>query len=306
MKQSILLFLLLCFAKTNVAQLYQSFPTDSAMWRQQSAQWNYPSMDLQDYVYYLQGDTTISANTYHKIYKTVLSSDYYTTGGPYALVYGPYMTDSNKYVGAIREDAFKHIYFFPGTITDTTEQLLYDFNLGVGDTLPVTYNISYYGQNYVLSIDSILVGTTYHKRYNLNYTSIIEGVGSSFGLIEPLINPLEHYDFLTCFTYRGVIVYTDSSSISCNLPAPVGISEHQHETRISIFPNPTTGTVNIKTNFSEKTEIEIMEVLGKTIYRSQFSTQENTINLNQFPKGVYFLKAISGNKISPTQKIILQ
>lgn len=313
MKRIIILLVFVCFAKINFAQLYQPFPTDSAIWRQVSAQWLYPDMDVQDYVYYLQGDTLISGNTYHQVYKTELNSNYSAFGtGIYAFVSGPFMIDSNKYVGAIREDGLKHIHFVPDSAV-FSEVLLYDFNLNVGDTLPVTYNNEYYGQNYVSSIDSILLGVTYHKRYNLGfwsglfgYTSIIEGVGSAFGLLEQIVNPLEHYDYLTCFTHRGTIIYTDSSSVGCNLPTPVGINEHSKEAPISIFPNPTTGIINIKTPFSEKTSIEILDVLGKTIYQTDFSSSESFINLRQFPKGVYFLKASSGNQISTTQKIILQ
>lgn len=323
MKRIIILLVFIGFAKVNIAQPYQPFPTDSAVWRQSSANWNYPDYYQRDYKYYIQGDTIFSGNTYHKIYKTLISS-YYVLGsptGPFNLMSGPSIVDTNKYVGAIREDLSKRVYFLPDTITTSSEILLYDFNLNVGDTLTYSYNNSSYflGENYVSGIDSIVVGTQYHKQFKIsapgytNYVSIIEGVGSTFGLLEMFIDPFEWSDNLICFTYKGQNVWADSIGhpptyipANCSLPSPVGINEHTEETQISIFPNPTTGTINIKTPFSEITRIEIFDVLGKTIYQTRFSTSENTINLSQFTKGVYFLKASSGNKFSTTQKIILQ
>jgi hypothetical protein len=72
--------------------------------------------------------------------------------------------DSNLYIGALREDTQKHIYFFADTAS--AEMLLYDFHLYVGDTLPPAPN-PIMGANVIVSIDSILGTGHYHKRYNL-------------------------------------------------------------------------------------------------------------------------------------------
>jgi len=72
--------------------------------------------------------------------------------------------------------------------------LLYDFSLNVGDTfdngLPNTYGGSGY---YVASIDNVLVGNEYRKRYNFlkpeqtHFSfSVIEGIGSDRGLSFPM------------------------------------------------------------------------------------------------------------------------
>jgi hypothetical protein len=321
MKRLLVLLVFVSFAKTNFAQLYQAFPTDSAVWRQSSANFNYPDWYQRDYKYYIQGDTLFSGNTYHKIFKTVISSYYIMGSNPtFELRSGPTMTDTNKYVGAIREDLSKHVYFLPDTITTTSEILLYDFNLNVGDTLPYSYNNSSYflGLNYVSGIDSVLVGTQYHKRFKIsasgytNYVSIIEGVGSAFGLLEMFIDPFEWSDFLICYSYNGQSVWTDSIghpptyTPDCSLPALAGINEQSQKNQISIFPNPTTGIITIKTHISEKTSIIITDILGKTTYQAAFSSAEKVIDLSQFPRGVYFLKATDSNKISSIQKIVLQ
>jgi Secretion system C-terminal sorting domain len=329
MKKCILLFLFIGTAKINIAQTYQPFPTDSTVWRQISQQVFIPSIYVWDYNYYLEGDTLLLGETYQKLYRVGAYSTYYNSGGagyPFNLYTGP-SADNRGYVGGIREDGAKRIYFlktpnFAGD-PDSLEQLLYDFNLNVGDILPAAYNNTVFGalgQNYVSSIDSILIGTTYHKRFNVstssstNYVSFIEGVGSTVGLLEVLSPPFEFYDNLMCFTRNGVVRYSNILSsfpgvavgLTCELPSLVGVSEQTEASPISVFPNPTTENITIQTPFSEKTNIEIVDVFGRLMYQKEFSGSEITIQVNQFPKGVYFLKATAGNKISSTQKIILQ
>ena len=322
MKTRIIILLLFCFAKGALSQTYQPFPTDSAVWRQSSANWNYPDYYQRDYNYYSQGDTFLLGNTYHKIYKTEIDS-YYVLGsptGPFNLTTGPTMVDSNKYMGAIREDPSKHVYYLPDTAT-ASEILLYDFNLNIGDTLGYSYNNSSYflGYNRVTGIDSVIVGTQYHKQFRIsapgypNYVSIIEGVGSTFGLLEMFIDPFEWSDNLICFSHNGQSVWADSVphppkyiAANCALPTPLGIKEQSGESRVFVFPNPSSGTLYLKTASSEKTDIQLVDVFGKTIYKTTVSTKETTINLSSFPQGIYFLKATSGNTHSEIKKIVLQ
>jgi len=68
--------------------------------------------------------------------------------------------------------------FVPG---DTAEMLLYDFDLEVGDTLPVTYNNP--PGVYVTAVDSFYTSAGYRKRFMLAGDTwskfLIEGVGHS-------------------------------------------------------------------------------------------------------------------------------
>ncbi len=323
MKRILILLVFIYSAKINVAQQYQPFPTDSAVWRQIGEQHFSPYVERWDYTYALSGDTTILGQTYHKIYHKGTYSNYEETWGFYfVLESGPY-PDNRGYIGAMREDSLKHIYFFRGPdyfgVSDSVERLLYDFNLNVGDTLPVTVNSSY-TVNVVDAVDSILLGGVYHKSFLIRdvasgppYFALVEGMGSTIGLMEAQNVFFERYDNLECFTKSGTTVYENhqssfsgSPNYGCALPGTVGINEHSKDGPFNVFPNPTTGILILKTPFSENTRVEIADVLGKVIYKTEFTTAENQIDLESFPKGVYFLKATSGNHPERIQKIILQ
>ena len=115
-------------------------------------------MDLEDGTDYndtnklfMAGDTLIGG--YH--YQILQQSGFLQTvdlhfGNSYLSSY------FDNYKGAIRQDTLlKRVYIVPSD--SLTEMLLYDFNLSVGDTLPISYNNTF-SSNYVSRIDSILVG----------------------------------------------------------------------------------------------------------------------------------------------------
>jgi len=71
---------------------------------------------------------------------------------------------------------------------------------------------------------------------------------------------------------------------------------------ISVFPNPTTATVNIKSNTSIKM-VELYDIQGR-ILQTVLGNQ-NSINMSQQNTGVYFLK-ITTEKGSKVEKIVKQ
>lgn len=75
---------------------------------------------------------------------------------------------------------------------------------------------------------------------------------------------------------------------------------------MSLYPNPTTSTVTLKTaDFS--TEIyryQLFDIAGKQIFNKQILISETAINMSDLPNAIYFLKVINQNKTIKTFKII--
>lgn len=70
----------------------------------------------------------------------------------------------------------------------------------------------------------------------------------------------------------------------------------------TVYPNPSNGIFTIQ--HSEKiSRIEIINVLGETIYQSE--TGKTEVNLSQQPKGIYYIEIKMGEKIY-TEKLIIQ
>jgi hypothetical protein len=103
----------------------------------------------------------------------------------------------------------------------------------------------------------------------------------------------------------GSILWLDDASVTL----PTGINQSMStENDIEIFPNPSTGLINIHTSTKNEEEqfVEVYNLLGAKIHVSEKSKLSNyTLNLSNQPKGVYVVKIYRGEKCM-TRKIIVQ
>jgi blue copper oxidase len=86
--------------------------------------------------------------------------------------------------------------------------------------------------------------------------------------------------------------------------ASTGIADINFKNNFSIYPNPTTGILNIKSKDNDKFSITIFNTLGKGIEETQ-SIQHLQLNINNYPTGIYFIQIQTGNNLI-TKKIIKQ
>jgi hypothetical protein len=73
---------------------------------------------------------------------------------------------------------------------------------------------------------------------------------------------------------------------------------------VSVVPNPSTGIFRL-TPSKEHGIVEIYNILGKRIYRSEFNGQGSTIDMTSQPSGIYIAKFYSGEKVY-TSKLVIQ
>lgn len=127
-------------------------------------------------------------------------------------------------------------------------------------------------------------------------------------------------------TPDSVIIQFQSSSWNDTLPSFVGsnlkidgvhfksqsiitdIFNYNKKSALSIFPNPTTGKIQIQTSGPVIQHVEIYNVLGENIYTETYLKQQplNEIDLSNFQKGVYFVKVNFQNGNSEMKTVITQ
>ena len=91
----------------------------------------------------------------------------------------------------------------------------------------------------------------------------------------------------------------------------VSVNEPKNITQFKIFPNPVHSEINISfesSTVSTGYEINILNILGLTIFNTFTKQQQLQINVNDFGgKGIYFIRIIdSFDNVITTKKIILQ
>lgn len=87
-----------------------------------------------------------------------------------------------------------------------------------------------------------------------------------------------------------------------------GIFNYKNESTLSVFPNPTTGKIQIEVSGAVIQNVEIYNVLGENIYTATYLKQQplNEVDLSNFQKGVYFVKVNFQNGNAEMKTIITQ
>ncbi|MBP1664601.1 MAG: hypothetical protein H6Q19_1741, partial [Bacteroidetes bacterium] len=264
------------------------FPEKNATWNFHCSLIGMSGDFNENYSISISGDTTINTQTYHKL----------TT--PFANTIA-----LRGYKGAIRQDiAAKKVYFVPRN--EKTEQLLYDFTLQIGDTVKGYLQANLSQKDTIKSIDSVLVGNSYRKRWlvNSNYNIyFIEGLGSTYGLFEQ--SPGSTPDFpdfsINCYRENSQTLYPDSQT-NCELISSVKRIE-ANSNQIRILPNPQNGSLQIEFNNTDIIEIKIIDLSSKVIFQ-QSTTNMKTILIDRLQSGLYILTGKDKTNRLITKKLI--
>lgn len=291
-------FFIINLSVSGQTSLYHPFPESNAVWNINF--WlncNWAGIANENYSISFTNDTLINSFVYHKLSTTYIES--FSTGSC-----GSSSGPVTIYKGAIRQDtSARKVYIVPAN--SAVEELLYDFNLNVGDTVRgFTENQGY--EDVVQSIDSVLVGSNYRKRWNINQgyqISIIEGVGSTFGLLE--MSPGNVIDAggysLLCFSQDGHPLYPDTS-IQCSLINSTFIQPFNKKL-ISISPNPSIGSFKIELYGDEFKSISIYNSIGIPILIFK-ETVGNSFKIDYLTSGIYTLIAMDKRNNFYSSKVV--
>lgn len=66
----------------------------------------------------------------------------------------------------------------------------------------------------------------------------------------------------------------------------------------NLYPNPSTDFVNINLSSNEKTEVVVLDAMGRIVYNATYSTSNITVNTENFTPGQYWVKVIQDQSSS--------
>ena len=267
-------------------------------------QWNYDryfgNFVCQEFTYRLANDSVIGTQTYSKVYRTGVN---YRSDVKFPCDHRTVESTFDSLAVLIRNDTTnKRVYIY-----DTTEQkekILFDFDLEVGDTLKNTYlEINAY------CVDSITTDSIAGKSRKLFHvypigmssnndqssTTLIENIGFEDGSLEELNNMVTTINLLRC--KEGTAVYPKNSN--CNIIT--SLSKYQlKEKQITLFPNPTAGTVQIESAENIR-YISVYNLQGQKV--QEINPQNRSWDLPQ-EEGLYFIRMEDKEGHFDIQKII--
>ena len=297
------LLILACSTQAQIPDYFEGNPE----WRQELT-WGgaMPCLEIDNYVYYLNGDSIVGGYTYKKVFMRGEHELIWMDPGPVGNCTGIYVY--NYFYRLVRQDGLK-VYIHEG---NNDEALLYDFDLSVGDTLPETYFLME-DDIVVTSIDSILVGESYRNIFHLANSTypypldLIEGIGFNQGFLDYI--PDWYPAQLICFVLNDTTYYPGYGA-PCDLTVNINKPEIQ-DAGLKIFPNPSTGNISVKFNSGSKimVNIKVADISGRNLKDEKWAVNQGpnvkSLDLSSFDKGLYFISLIGNDdKTIGRQKII--
>lgn len=130
---------------------------------------------------------------------------------------------------------------------------------------------------------------------------------NGFGLINSMI-PISVNELVIPDDYNTLVVAAvllDGTEIYSNVVSPKASSGYNSylNGNIQIYPNPTTGLLNISANMDA--EYQIFDMNGKMVGSGNLQ-RERQLNVSNFSKGMYTIKIHEKGKQPFSEKIILQ
>ena len=109
-------------------------------------------------------------------------------------------------------------------------------------------------------------------------------------------------------TYYIVVDADDGSGSGYELevicPVSTSTTNISSVNNIILYPNPTKGIINFESDNNKIDMVVVYNAIGKLL--KQFIPNNNIINLETYPSGIYYLKFISKNNNESVHKIIKQ
>jgi hypothetical protein len=204
-------------------------------------------------------------------------------------------------IGFLRQDkpAKKVFYWQKDSLK---EKLLYDFDLNVGDTLPGSVTGCYpYAQ--IISIDSTnSFGNSYRKTFEIggnviSGNSLIEGVGTWYGILANYCGVTGTSFTLNCFSVNDTVLFNNGASwANCELPNGLKTSEAFQYYSGALFPNPANPDEYVELSLGSdhgKGKVLITDIVGSVAREIKIEYNQEKVMLNFATAGVYFVTVLS-------------
>lgn len=241
-----------------------------------------PCISTDDHQYMLTGDTVIDGNIYKRTLRSGSTSGVWQGPLPASPDCINYITYGPERSFPIRQEG-RALYVWNGD----ADELLFDFELEVGDVLPTSFN-NYDESMQVTDLDSIQLNGEWRRVYTVSGTSthtLIEGIGSDRGLFEPIGAILECGHDLECFSLNGESVYPGPE---CTIVMAIGGFEEQ---RIDIRFDAASALLTVAIpDGSAAMPIEVLDVNGRLCAQAQLSTTGGQIDLVALASGTYLVR----------------
>lgn len=234
--------------------------------------------------YYFNGDTIIKGLTYSKL---IFGSEFS----------GICMREESRRVYLYCDPDNDYLYS-----SDTIDIVLYDFNLQVGDTANMYYNLDDPSKEVVTYVDTAIINGIGRKRVWFWGTCWIEGIGSEHcGILYPMeMNYIDRLYALRCVKQNDELIFGDCD-LSCNNSIKT-ISQMS----FMVIPSIVQTQFSIQTDLPIEFQVLVVDMQGRTQLQENVFTGES-IDCQCLQAGVYLVAVQDANgRVLAVERIVKQ
>lgn len=282
MKYTWIFSLVLVNLSTQINAQISNYFAGNPHWRiNSSCSAPYPCVRDDQAEYVVVADTLMDGILWHKMQRQGISSYTYFSSPPIpGDCSGNF--DFSEQAGFLRQDSMK-IYF--RTLFNSTEYLVYDFDLEVGDSLPIT-TINFQDFLVVNAVDSVLIGSSWRKRiyFNEGTSWLIEGLGHNGGFLESIPPMLECGHKFICFKLDSELVFQGNEG-ECEIISSIPVIENANW----MVSRDLSGNYWNILGAKSSDRLLLMDISGKEIPALIWVNNTWGINLSNYSNGLYTL-----------------
>jgi hypothetical protein len=279
MKKIIFFLILLIFATVLKAQEHYSLIDTTKIWSYCIGSFGLGSYNIYTRCWKMSGQSDFNGHRYFKLYSSFNDSTYtnWKFDGDY-----------------IREDSGK-VYWF----CNNYEELIYDFNLQVGDSIPLYISIYH-----VKNVDSLLIDNYYRKRILLESEfgtdTWIESIGSIYSLLctgGGNIGRCAMSIYMLCVSdlKNHILIYQPKPG-KCYLSNQTGVNQETDiNNKFIISSSVVTDYLNIESQVKSYS-LKVIDMNGKTLLNSLYN-KSASVNCSSLEPGIYLVLIQSGSKL---------
>ncbi len=147
------------------------------------------------------------------------------------------------------------------------------------------------------------------KQYN--YTLCGEGFLSQNSAYEFFgIGDATEIEYVKVTWLSGIVDYIENPQINSAITiiegSTLGTLDFLSDGSVTVYPNPTSGMATVKTtNNWIGSEIRVTDILGRTVFTQQMSSEETLLDVSQYQEGVYFILGINDHA-SFSKKLVIK
>ena len=261
----------------------------------------YPVFEVRSLSFGFRGDTIINQLAYKKFWHKLYSRERWDEMPHWELYENGHIEEG--VMAYMREDiAERKVYAiytgddYIGQCKSNEEILIYDFDIGVGDTIQTTcmlFNMPEYEVESQKEVDFFGKSCKQYILYPLveaNYlpTDLIEGMGSPFGPIGP------HYTtYVVAEGNISLVDYCEGEEGDCLERQITSTKQTTSSTEIKIHPNPSKDFINISIPENHQAnKVQVFDQLGRMIIEQELDLFESAhrVDCNGLDNGMYIVK----------------